>query len=152
MTEPTTQTTDELARAKAAARSMNEEQLVELHHQGRGAFAPGAWEVLDDELRHRWRNRKRPPGLDVSDDGDRYPALRIIVLLNKLIAALIGIATVVVAVASVLQARENKGPGLLAGVLVLIVGAIVAITYWAGAELLVLLMDIEENTRATRRE
>ena len=52
-------TPDELERARAAATRMTDRQLVDLHRQGHDAFAPGAWQVLDDEGRSRDRARAK---------------------------------------------------------------------------------------------
>ena len=86
------------------------------------------------------------------DDEERYPALRAIVFLTKAIAVVVLLVAVVGAVRSFFQTRTAGVAGPLAGLIILVAGIIVAITYWASAELLVLLMDIEHNTRSVRRE
>jgi hypothetical protein len=43
------------------------------------------------------------------------------------------------------------GTNPLVALLIVVVGLLAAVSYWAGAELLVVLMDIEANTRFLRR-
>jgi len=52
-------TPEELERERTAAREMTDVQLGELRSQGRDAFQPGVWEVLDNELGFRERSRAR---------------------------------------------------------------------------------------------
>src|SRR3989442_132693 len=141
--DPAANTQNELTRARSAARSMSEQQLIELHGQGSSAFSPGAWQVLDEEIRRRQRIKDRKGALAPPDDEQRYPALRTTVFLLKLIAVIALLASVIL----VLSSMRESG---FAAVLALLGGLLIAISYWAGAELLVLLMDIEENTRSFR--
>jgi len=152
MTDSTTGKEDESARARAAARAMSARQLEELHRQGNSAFAPGAWDVLDAEVRRRKfeGGGRASPGL--RDDTERYPALRIIVLLLKGIAVLVLGIFVLAAISSLLSSRQEGFAGPIGAVLFLVTGAVIAVSYWASAEILVLLMDIEANTRSTRHD
>jgi hypothetical protein len=120
---------------------MSDKELTELHSQGREALRPGAWEVLDEELRRRARVRRTSPS---AVDEDRYPAIRITVTLLKVEAAVV---LVVGVVAAVFAAKNIE---FLTAILFLVAGLLLAVSYWAGAELLVLLMDIEANTRVLR--
>jgi hypothetical protein len=141
---------DELARARSAAHAMSDQQLKELHAQGSSAFAAGAWEVLDQEVQERKRKRRIEV---ITRDGDeeRYPALRVHVMMLKVAAVLIGLITFLGGATVILDPRP--GAGFVVGIVLLIVGVVGVISYWAAAELFVLLMDIEQNTRsAARRE
>ncbi|SRR5581483_11678291 len=131
----------DLARSRAAARAMSDKELTELHAQGREALRPGAWEVLDEELRRRARVRRPTPTVVAED---RYPAIRTLAILLKVEAALVLVAGVAAAVFAV------KNVSLLAAFLFLVAGLLLTVSYWAGAELLTLLMDIEANTRVLR--
>jgi hypothetical protein len=141
---PNTAHDDGLARGRAAARSMADTELRALHGQGASAFKPGAWQVLDDEVRRRDRVR-RDEVTTPAPDQVRYPALRGTVVLAKFAAILVLVGSVCWAV---LVFPTN---GLMAFA-VLVGGTLAAVSYWAGAELLVVLMDIEANTRAIRSD
>jgi hypothetical protein len=65
---------------------MSDKELAELHAQGREALRPGAWEVLDEELRRRARVRRPRPTVVAED---RYPAIRTLAMLLKVEAALV---------------------------------------------------------------
>ena len=132
-------------RGRATARSMSDRELLDLHAQGASAFRAGAWEVLDAEVRRRQRVRDRQTG-EPDVDEQRYPALRITVMLVKVSSAVVLIATVGMGIVSL-----YAGPNPLLALLIVVVGLLAAVSYWAGAELLVVLMDIEENTRFLRR-
>lgn len=131
----------DLSRGRATVRTLSDKELTELHAQGREALRPGAWEVLDEELRRRARGRVRKPA-DPETHDERYPALRINVLLLKA-------AAVVVLLGGVVAIFIIPGASSF---LVLILAILMAVSYWAGADLLVLLMDIEANTHAMRRD
>ena len=132
-------------RGRATARSMSDNDLFKLHAQGASAFRAGAWEVLDAEVSRRQRVRDRQSAAPHVDENDRYPALRITVVLVKVSAAVMFIATVLI---GILYAGTNA----LAALGIVVVGVLATISYWAGAELLVVLMDIEANTRFLRRD
>jgi hypothetical protein len=134
-------------RAQATLRTMSDSELAELHAQAPEALKPGAWEVVDQEIRRRARVKLRQASgarfMEEHIDEERYPAIRINVVLLKGLAVL-------VLVASVLRAIVQLGQSFLLTLAFLIVGCIGAVSYWAGAELLLVLLDIEANTRALR--
>ena len=123
---------------------MSDKDLTELHAQGREALRPGAWEVIDEELRRRARVGARQPR-SIDSEEERYPAIRTIVVLLKGLA----IAVLLACVLATIFAVRADGP---VAFLFLVAGFLTTVTYWAAAELLVLLMDIEANTRALRRD
>jgi len=123
---------------------MSDKDLRELHAQGASAFQAGAWEVLDDELRRRERVRRRL-GTTPHAEEERYPALRTTVVLLKVISVLV--LLVAVGAGFALFATSP-----LVGLAAIVAGLLSAITYWAAADLFVVLMDIEANTRAMRHE
>jgi len=139
----------DVERAQATLRTMSDRELADLHAQGPDALKAGAWEVVDQEIKRRARVKARQASgadahfLEEHLDEERYPALRMNVLLLK------GLA-VVVLVACVLGAIVGLGQNLLLTIMFLVVGFLAAVSYWAGAELLLVLMDIEANTRALR--
>src|SRR2546422_2909617 len=135
---------DDLQRGRATARTMSDKELFELHAQGASAFQAGAWDVLDAEVRRRQRVRDRQTaGPQVEEE--RYPALRITVILVKVSSVVVLIATVVIGIIYL-------GTNALAALLIVVLGLLTTVSYWAAAELLVVLMDIEANTRFLRRE
>jgi hypothetical protein len=138
----------DVERAQATLRTMSDSELAALHAQTPDTLKPGAWEVVDQEIRRRARVKLRqgmtPPLSEVHPNEERYPAIRINVVLLK------GLA-VVVLVASVLGALiELNARAIVLALVFLVVGSVGAVSYWAGAELLVVLLDIEANTRALR--
>ena len=130
-------------RGRATARSMSDRELLDLHAQGTAAFRAGVWDVLDAEVRRRQRVRDRQTA-EPQVDEERYPALRITVILVKVSSAVVLIATVAIGIIYL-------GTNALAALLIVVVGVLTAVSYWAGAELLLVLMDIEANTRFLRR-
>jgi|SRR5882672_7247670 len=134
-------------RAQATLRTMSDSELADLHAQAPEALKPGAWDVVDQEIRRRARVKQRQASgahfLEEQLNEERYPAIRINVLLLK------GLA-VAVLVASVVAALFQSGQNWLFTLVVLIVGFLGAVSYWAGAELLLVLLDIEANTRGLR--
>jgi L-asparagine transporter-like permease len=92
----------------------------------------------------------------------KYGALRAIAIIIKVLAILFLIFTVIGALSmmansggsAMAQGVEGmRAPGMLGGAfggfLVLIWGILGTISLWAGAELICLLIDVEENTRKT---
>jgi hypothetical protein len=130
-------------RGRTTARSMSDRELLDLHAQGAAAFRAGAWDVLDAEVSRRQRVRDRQTA-EPHVEEERYPALRITVILVKVSSAVVLIATVAIAILYL-------GTNALAALLIVVVGVLAAVSYWAGAELLLVLMDIEANTRFLRR-
>jgi len=122
---------------------MSDRELFDLHAQGAAAFRAGVWDVLDTEVRRRQRVRDRQTA-EPQVDEERYPALRITVILVKVSSAVVLIATVAIGIIYL-------GTNALAALLIVVVGVLTAVSYWAGAELLLVLMDIEANTRFLRR-
>jgi zinc-ribbon domain len=81
----------------------------------------------------------------------RYPALRIVAIVLKVAAVIwlvVGVIAFITALAmgSDLPAAMGAASGLY-GFLMLLTSAYFAVMSWAGAELLHVFMDIEENTR-----
>jgi hypothetical protein len=135
---------NDLERGRATVRSMSDKDLFDLHAQGAAAFRAGAWDVLEAEVRRRQRVRDRqPPAPQVEEE--RYPALRITVVLVKVSSVVVLIATVAIGIIYL-------GTNPLAALLIVVSGSLATVSYWAAAELLVVLMDIEANTRFLRRE
>lgn len=93
---------------------------------------------------------------------NRYPALRIVALIYKVIAIITAILTVIGACTapfmggslfSQLAGGGMRGAGmiggLISGLVVLLYGGFIALFLYAAGEVLVLLMDLEANTRTT---
>ena len=81
------------------------------------------------------------------DPKEKYPALRIVLMLWKALVVLLAIATLV-ATYWVWQHPELFSKNHVAlGLLTLLVGAIVCLFQWANIELIEVFLDIEENTR-----
>src|SRR5260370_67250 len=77
---------------------------------------------------------------------EKYPALRIVLSIWKLLVVLFAIATIVMTyIAWRLSDRNHVAFGLMT----LLIGAIVCLFQWANIELVEVLLDIEENTRRT---
>ncbi len=123
---------------------MSDRELLDLHAQGTAAFRAGVWDVLDAEVSRRQRVRDRQTA-EPHVEEERYPALRITVILVKVSSAMVLLATVAIAIIYL-------GTNALAALLIVVVGLLAAVSYWAGAELLLVLMDIEANTRFLRRD
>lgn len=90
----------------------------------------------------------------------RYPALRLIGSIYKILGVIVGAITLLIAIASCTitmggSLGERSGPfsgflgGLLVFVVVLIIGGIYALTLYAIGEGIYLFLSMEENTRAT---
>jgi hypothetical protein len=135
----------DLARGRATAQTMSDRELEELHAQGASAFQAGAWEVLDEEIKRRARVRaRRPVSADAPQHEEaRYPAIRATVVVLKVEAAL-------VLIGSIIGGLALFDTNALVGLLVVVAGVVGAVLQWAGAELLILLVDIEANTRFLR--
>ena len=73
----------------------------------------------------------------------RYPALRAISLIYKVLAVLAFLAGLAIGVAQAIKGEP------LRAVFSIALGIIYAIFLWAGAELILVLLDIEQNTRKT---
>src|SRR5256885_6973782 len=96
------------SRSRATVRTLSDKDLTELHAQGREALRPGAWEVLDEELRRRARTGS-PPSRSLESDEERYPAIRTTVFLLKALAVLILVAGLL---ATIVAAGAKRGFGL----------------------------------------
>jgi len=81
-------------------------------------------------------------------DDERYPALRIVLLLWKICIVIVAAASVITAI----RFWKTGGPysGVM-GLAALAVGTIVVLLQWAFTELVEVIMDIEENTRNWNR-
>jgi hypothetical protein len=147
-------TPDELEHARRESREMSDTRLAKLLADGPQGVPTEAWDVLVAE---RERRGRIPPRLRISDttpsertnssgaasDEDRYPALRIIVLLTKVAAVLVFALSLVAAFLSVGAGTSSP----LAVIAAVILGALAALGLWASAELTQVLIDIEANTR-----
>ena len=95
-----------------------------------------------------WRS---PPCIDRSpllNPEEKYPALRIVLIIWKALVLLLFIATFV-ATYWVWQSPDLSRNHVALGLLTLLGGAIVCLFQWANIELIEVLLDIEENTRRT---
>jgi hypothetical protein len=92
----------------------------------------------------------------------KYGALRAIAIIIKVLAILFLVFSLIAALSMMAASSKSsmsggsvnfQGPGMMAGALggfmILIWGILGAISLWAGAELICLLIDVEENTRKT---
>ena len=94
--------------------------------------------------------------LGVSKDGEqsesaatsRYPALRIVAGIYRILAFLVGIAAIIVVVVGV-RALDNGSEGILLILGGILGGLIGVVTNLAAAEGIRVFLDIEENTRNT---
>src|SRR5207247_8899249 len=129
-------------RGRATARSMSDRELLDLHAQGTAAFRAGVWDVLDAEVRRRQRVRDRQTA-EPHVEEERYPALRITVILVKVSSAVVLLATIAIAIISL-------GTNALAALLIGVAGLLAAASYWARGELLLVLMDLAANSRFLR--
>jgi len=75
---------------------------------------------------------------------EKYPALRIVLFIWKLLVVLFAFATIVMSyIAWQMPDRNHVAFGLMT----LLIGAIVCLFQWANIELVEVFLDIEENTR-----
>jgi len=93
---------------------------------------------------------------------NRYPALRVIALIYKVLAVILAVLTVLGACSAPFMGRslfreaglgDVGGAGLIGGLItglvLLIYGGMIALFLYATGEAITLLMDIEANTRIT---
>lgn len=73
---------------------------------------------------------------------ERYPALRALSAVLKVLAVLVFLAGLATGVAQMLQGRQLGAVSYIVGL-----GIIWAVLLWAGAELILVALDIERNTR-----
>ncbi len=76
---------------------------------------------------------------------DRYPALRGVLLIWKVLVVLQALATIAIAVFSWVGTKDPNRAAL--GLLFILGGSVIALIQWALAEFVEVVMDIEENTR-----
>src|SRR2546425_5934700 len=86
----------------------------------------------------------RPQSSDESEE--KYPALRIVLLIWKFLVVLFAIAAIVMTYVVWQMPDRNR---VAFGLVTLLAGAIVCLFQWANIELVEVLLDIEENTRRT---
>ena len=77
---------------------------------------------------------------------EKYPALRIVLFIWKLLVVLFAIATVVMTYLVWQQPDRNH---VAFGLMTLLIGTSVCLFQWANIELVEVFLDIEENTRRT---
>jgi uncharacterized BrkB/YihY/UPF0761 family membrane protein len=85
----------------------------------------------------------------------RYPALRTISFIYKVIAVIVGVGSLIVFFALIFSLPDTptkleRTSALIEAVGALIGGVITSVTLFASGELFSLLIDVEENSRATR--
>jgi len=88
---------------------------------------------------------------------NRYPVLRVIALIYKVLAVILAVLTVLGACSVPFMGRslfrgaglEDVVGGLITGLVLLIYGGMIALFLYATGEAITLLMDIEANTRIT---
>lgn len=81
-----------------------------------------------------------------AEPDEKYPALRAILLISKLVVVLFAFATIVAAYLVWQSPDPNK---FALGLLALLSGTMICLIEWAGIEAVEVLLDIEENTRRT---
>src|SRR5205807_3877851 len=82
----------------------------------------------------------------VPDADERYPALRIVLLLWKVLVVLLA-GSVMFAIARIWTTPELVRYKLPLSLLVLLIGFLGCVMLWALAQLVEVILDIEENTR-----
>lgn len=87
--------------------------------------------------------------LPTANRGGRYPALRVIAGILKIVAVLTAIGAVISGLsAASLPNSFGIGPtGSVIGLVIVLAGLCYALFLWASAEMIHVLIDIEENTR-----
>ena len=90
-----------------------------------------------------------PKPLPIALRGGRYPALRIISLLLKILAVLTVIGGVIsgLSAASLPNSLGIGAAGSAIAFVIMVAGLCYALFLWASAEMIRVLIDIEENTR-----
>ncbi len=73
----------------------------------------------------------------------RYPALRAIAVIYKVLAVLAFLVGLAIGIFGAVEGRVFEGVAAVA------IGIIYALFLWAGAELILVVLDIETNTRRT---
>src|SRR5260370_14428430 len=81
-----------------------------------------------------------------AESEEKYPALRIVLFIQKSLVVLFAIATIIVVVLMWRSTTPNK---LALGLLGFLIGTMVCLIQWASIEVVEVLLDIEENTRRT---
>ena len=87
-------------------------------------------------------NRPQPS----AESEEKYPALRVVLIISKLGVACLALATPVIAYVIWQSPDPNK---FALGLLALLAGTMVCLFQWASIEAVEVLLDIEENTRRT---
>ncbi|RKX70439.1 hypothetical protein DRP53_04930 [candidate division WOR-3 bacterium] len=87
----------------------------------------------------------------------RFHTLRIISVILKVLAWIIGLFTVIGFVAalasfSIIPGAYGLRAGLITAILILLFGALIFIAIYAGAEIIMVLLAIEENSRRGESE
>jgi len=85
---------------------------------------------------------------DSTESEEKYPALRAVLMIWKVLVVLQGFVTIVMALFEWFGTKEPNGAAL--GLLILLGGLLSALIQWALAEFFEVVMDIEENTRRAR--
>lgn len=131
-------------KARREAVDLSDAALAKLLREGPDRQNLAAWEVLKNEEERRERVRaeslKVSPHHDPEADERRYPALRTIVAIQKVIA-------IVVLVFGIAFAFLVPALNIVYKVGVLFAVGLFALIHWAAAETLQVVIDIEANTR-----
>ena len=135
----------QLDAARYEARYTSSERLAALIADGPEGLAPELWEILTAERDRRKRQaataRTTPLELE-----RRYPALRAIATITKVLAIGWIMAGCLLAYGFVAQTHEPFSKVFAA--LCVFAGALGGLFNWAAAESIIVILDIEENTRA----
>ena len=79
------------------------------------------------------------------EEGEKYPALRVVLLIWKVLVVVQVLVVVGGTVYAMVTSTRRNETAL--GLLIILGGVVVALIQWALAEIVEVLMDIEENTR-----
>lgn len=83
----------------------------------------------------------------------KYGILRIVSVIYKIFAVIVAIIGLISGLGAMV-ATSSFGPGvstgaILTGLMTIVMGLLGGVFLWAGAEMIILFIDIEENTRRT---
>src|SRR5947209_9403373 len=88
----------------------------------------------------------QPPGM--IDQGPKWPALRTIAMVLKIVAWIAGVVGVIAAlVYGIAISQVSGGVGFVVALLLLVAAAVDFLAIYAGSEIILLFITIEKNTR-----
>jgi hypothetical protein len=82
-----------------------------------------------------------------AEDEEKYPALRIVLMIWKVLVVIQVLGVVVFTIGSWATVKDPNKTAI--GLLLILGSFLVALIQWASAEFVQVVMDIEENTRRT---